>query len=61
MSLYGLEESELFWEKAMDTKMLLAWRPGTILIAFRGTASMQNALADLRVGTLPPRACCCLQ
>jgi hypothetical protein len=49
MSFYGLEHSELFWEKAMDTKMLLAWSRHTVMIAFRGTASMQNAMADLRV------------
>eukprot|EP00884_Botryococcus_braunii_P001515 jgi/Botrbrau1/11364/Bobra.0038s0112.1 len=48
MSLYGLEHSELFWEKAMDTKMLMAWSCGTIIVAFRGTASVQNAMADLR-------------
>ena len=36
MALYGLEHSELFWEKALDTKLLLAWNRRTILLAFRG-------------------------
>ena len=49
MALYGLEHSELFWEKALDTKLLLAWNKDTIVIVFRGTASMANALADLQV------------
>lgn len=49
MSLYGLEHSELFWEKALDTKLLMAWNKHTIVLAFRGTASFANALADLQV------------
>jgi hypothetical protein len=48
MALYGLQHSELFWEKALDTKLLLAWSQDTIMLAFRGTASMANALADLQ-------------
>ena len=53
MSLYGLEHSELFWEKALDTKLLMAWNKHTIVMAFRGTASFANALADLQVLTNP--------
>ena len=49
MSLYGLEESELFWEKKHDTKLLLAWNRNTFVVAFRGTASLANALADVQV------------
>ena len=48
MALYGLEHSELFWEKALDTKLLMAWNSNTIVMAFRGTASFANALADLQ-------------
>ena len=56
MSLYGLEHSELFWEKALDTKLLLAWNAHTIVVAFRGTASLANALADLQArGPPSPR------
>ncbi len=53
MGLYGLEHSELFWEKALDTKLLLAWSDKTIVMAFRGTASMANALADVQARALP--------
>jgi len=49
MSLYGLEHSELFWEKKRDTKLLLAWNRNTFVVAFRGTASFANALADVQV------------
>lgn len=49
MALYGLNHCELVWEKATDTKMLLAWSSHTLIIAFRGTASMKNVMADLRV------------
>jgi len=49
MGLYGLEHSELFWEKAQDTKLLISWNKDTIVIAFRGTSSMANAMADLQV------------
>lgn len=51
MRLYGLEESEIFWEKKRDTKLLLAWNKHTIVVAFRGTASLANALADVQVTT----------
>lgn len=49
MKLFGLEHSELLWEKALDTKLLIAWNNSRILIAFRGTASLANALADVQV------------
>jgi len=52
MSLYGLEHSELFWEKRWDTKLLLAWNRNTFVVAFRGTASCANALADVQVSSL---------
>lgn len=40
-------------EPAEDTKVLLCWNSDTILLSFRGTASMTNVLADLQV-TLSP-------
>ena len=49
MKLNGLEKSELFWEKALDTKMLVAWNDTCMVLVFRGTASVANALADLQV------------
>ncbi|KAK9807450.1 hypothetical protein WJX73_008432 [Symbiochloris irregularis] len=48
MSFYGLTSSELFWEKASDTKMLMAWNRNTVVVAFRGTASISNAWSDLQ-------------
>ena len=41
---------ELFWEHLHDTKCLMAWGDDAIVLAFRGTASMANAKADLQVG-----------
>ena len=34
---------------AADTVCLLGWGEATIVVAFRGTASMANALADIKV------------
>ena len=49
MDVYNLKESELLWEKALDTKLLMAWNDHMMVLAFRGTASVLNALADLQV------------
>ena len=49
MGVYNLKESELLWEKALDTKLLMAWNDHMMVLAFRGTASVSNALADLQV------------
>ena len=47
--LLGLEAHELIWEHRLDTKILLGWGPKGIAVAFRGTASLCNALSDLKV------------
>ena len=49
MAMYGLTHSELFWEKKSDTKMLMAYNAHMVVCSFRGTASLSNALSDLRV------------
>lgn len=49
MGMYGLKHFEMFWEKAHDTKLLMAWSNSRMLLAFRGTASMSNALSDVQV------------
>ena len=49
MSLYGLTESESFWEVKQDTRCLVSWGGSHVVVAFRGTASVKNALADLQV------------
>lgn len=50
LGLYGLADSELFWELQQDTRCLLGWSSSKIVVAFRGTASMTNALSDIQVG-----------
>ena len=57
MSLYGLVDSELFWDKGSDTKMLMAWNRNTIVCSFRGTASFNNAMSDLQVPLCSVSAC----
>ena len=47
--LYGLTDHELLWEKKHDTKCIMAFGPHTIVLAFRGTASLKNASADIQV------------
>ena len=48
LSLYGLTDSELFWDKGSDTKMLMGWNRNCLVCSFRGTASLNNALSDLQ-------------
>ena len=52
--LYGLESHELLWEQKHDTKCLMGFGPDTILLAFRGPASLKNASADLQVCSSSP-------
>lgn len=47
--LYGLSGHELVWEAKHDTKCLLAFGHNTIVVTFRGTASLKNASADIQV------------
>ena len=49
LSLYNMTESQSFWEIEQDTRCLMGWGSNTVVVAFRGTASMRNALADLQV------------
>ncbi|GAB4816054.1 hypothetical protein N2152v2_003100 [Parachlorella kessleri] len=50
LELYNLQHYELLWQKEpTDTKCLLAWGDGTIVVGFRGTASLANVLADIKV------------
>lgn len=49
MHLYDLQHYELLWEPAEDTKCLFSWSRTKIVVAFRGTASLSNVLADLQV------------
>lgn len=52
VDMCGLTGSELFCEVRRDTRCLMGWSDSTIVLAFRGTASMTNALSDLQVSHL---------
>lgn len=49
LGLYSMSDSESFWEVDQDTRCLIGWGNNTVVVAFRGTASMRNALADMQV------------
>ncbi len=47
--LLDLDGHEIVEEQQHDTRALLGWGAQGILLSFRGTASLQNAISDLRV------------
>ena len=53
MGMLGLEQVQLFWERSLDTKVLIGWSADTIVISVRGTASLRNAIADIQVRWAP--------
>lgn len=59
LGLYGLSQHKLLWQKKLDAKCLATWdtQSRTIVLAFRGTASMANVVADIEVwrATYPPK------
>ncbi len=57
MGMLGLEQVQLFWERSLDTKVLIGWSPDTIVISVRGTASLRNAIADIQVPCAPSAHC----
>ncbi len=50
LRLYGLRHYEWLREPVHDSNCLLAWGPDTLVVAFRGTDSLANVKADLKVG-----------
>lgn len=40
MRVHNLKESELLWEKALDTKLIMAWNEHMMILTFRGTATV---------------------
>ncbi len=44
---------EVIAERQQDTRALLGWGKQGIVLAFRGTASFQNAISDLQVQCVP--------
>lgn len=49
MQLYGLQHLHVLRDAATATKALVAWGPTDLVIAFRGTANIQNAFHDTKV------------
>lgn len=49
LALWDLEHFELFWEKSLDTKAIIGFNDDIVVIAFRGTASLKNAVSDMQV------------
>lgn len=49
MSLFGFTDSEALRDPTSDTHLVVAWKDGTLLLAFRGTASKANAVTDVKV------------
>jgi hypothetical protein len=54
MAMFGLNDVQLFWERSLDTRVLVGWSSDMIVLSFRGTASLKNAFADIQV-----HSCCC--
>ena len=52
-ALFGFDQFEAFHDALTDTRVLLSWREGCLLVAFRGTASRTNAFTDLKLWTTP--------
>ena len=53
MGMLGLEQVQLFWERSLDTKVLIGWSADTIVVSVRGTASLRNAIADIQARCPP--------
>ena len=52
MDAWGLTDVQSFWDRSRDTRALLGWSSSTVVLAFRGTASLKNALSDIKVEAL---------
>ena len=52
MRLSGMTDVQTFWDPVLDTKCILAWNQSMMILSFRGTASVRNALSDLKVSCL---------
>lgn len=49
MQLFNLQQMRLVSEPVTGTKCLVAWGDNSLVISFRGTANLQNAIGDLQV------------
>lgn len=57
MQLYGLRHLHVLRDATSATKALVAWGPTDLLIAFRGTANIQNAFHDAKVNAAQAQLC----
>ena len=57
MRMYSLEHLQHIWEPARDSRVALAWSRTTVMLAFRGTASLKNAETDVKVPCAAHLAC----
>ena len=59
LNLYSLTQHQILWYHKQDAKCLVTWdkEKRTVVFSFRGTASLVNVLADLKVwrGIHPPK------
>eukprot|EP00803_Ostreobium_quekettii_P007948 evm.model.scf_1330.1 EVM.evm.TU.scf_1330.1 scf_1330:2454-4814(-) len=53
MELYGFENLEYVGSDRMDMHCFVGWKPGLLLVTFRGTKSAKNLLADANVLRVP--------
>ena len=51
LALYNMSNSKPFYEHAQGTCCLVGWGNNTVVVAFRGTASGKNVVADLQVAS----------
>ncbi len=49
LGLLGLAQHEVLYERRSHSKCIVAWGGRTILVVFRGTASLANVLSDIKV------------
>jgi hypothetical protein len=52
LKFYNLHDVEVIRDSLLVNKALVAWGPGVLLLAFRGTANKGNMKQDLQVMNL---------
>ncbi|KAI3436487.1 hypothetical protein D9Q98_005904 [Chlorella vulgaris] len=48
LPLFGLDQHVTVWDDKTDTHCVLGWSASQVVLAFRGTASLQNAMTDIK-------------
>lgn len=52
MQFYGLSKRRMFYDRSIETKILIAWSASTIVLSFRGSITRANYVADVKVCSL---------